>query len=183
MSAVHSGYNFTCYWRHRQETTNCFSLPELEYNSSEFNSSRGRQHLTKYVSWNNRNEDLKSANSFFKWCFRRCRRRGILRSLICWWMCLCTAAPSPQTKSEREGEVAAVHRPIDWQFRDIKIPRRRQWRKRADSGFICRLEIIQSISIFYFFQKRPHARAFLGSFLASNVGISAECSLCCVFLP
>ena len=39
-------YNFTCYWR--QETTNCFSLPELEYSSSEFNSSRGRQHLTKY---------------------------------------------------------------------------------------------------------------------------------------
>ena len=58
------------------------SLSDLGYSSYEFNLRRVCLHLTKLLTWSNRDEDWKTANSLFQRRFL-CRRRPlILRSLI-----------------------------------------------------------------------------------------------------
>ena len=57
---------------------NFISLSELVYDPLEFNFRRVRLHLTKLVGRNNRNEDIKNADSPFK---RRSRYRRVLGSL------------------------------------------------------------------------------------------------------
>ena len=51
-----------------------FSFPELWYSLSEFNSRKICQHLTNWTSSNKRDKVWSSANSLFKWRFRRRRR-------------------------------------------------------------------------------------------------------------
>ena len=68
---------------------NFLSLSELEYGSLEFNFGRVRLPLTKLVTWSNRDEDWKNANSLFQRRFLCRRRPRILRSII-----------SPQRRTE-----------------------------------------------------------------------------------
>ena len=65
---------------------NFLSLSQLGCDSYEFNFRRVHLHLTKLVTWSNRDEDWKDANSLFQWRFLcRCSPR-ILRSLMTrWW--------------------------------------------------------------------------------------------------
>ena len=57
-------------------------LSELGYGSYEFNFRRVHLHLTKLVTWSNRDEDWKNKNSLFQQRFRCRRRPRILRSLL-----------------------------------------------------------------------------------------------------
>ena len=61
---------------------NFLSLSELGYDSLEFNFRRVRLHLTKLVTWSNRDENWKNANSLFQRRFLCRLRPRILRSLM-----------------------------------------------------------------------------------------------------
>ena len=76
--------NFTLTEEVHKRRRNFLSLSELEYGSEEFTFRRVNLRLKKLVTWSNRDEDWKNANSLFQRLFlcRRCPR--ILRSLFYW---------------------------------------------------------------------------------------------------
>ena len=61
---------------------NFLPLSEFDYGSKEFGSKRVRLHLTKLMSWSNRDRDWKNANSLSKRRFRGRRSRSIFNSLL-----------------------------------------------------------------------------------------------------
>ena len=74
--------NLTFYRGSTQATTKFPLFSELGYGSSKFNFGRVHLLLTKLVTWGNRDEDWKNANSIFQRRFRCRRRPWTLKSLI-----------------------------------------------------------------------------------------------------
>ena len=110
----------------RKQTTVKFSFSSWTWiGFLGIGSKTVRLHLTKYMSWSNRDRDWKNANSLFKRRFRGRRHRGISNSIFLnpsnvtfrspkklFW----SKAKKVVSKGKKEGKLSKAKKTRDWCF-------------------------------------------------------------------